>query len=121
VLFNEYWQRFHRMAWALERHMPQGVKFDKPAGGLNFWVKLPPQLNSQMLYKSAIERQLVFAPGELFYVRKPDENCIRLSIAAVKFGQIEAGIKLLSQLIRLRQKLDQMESPLNVQYQDPIL
>ncbi len=121
ILFNEYRQRFHRMAWMLEHHMPNDVEFIRPTGGLNFWLKLPEQLNSQMLYKSAMERQLIFAPGELFYVRKPDENCIRLSIAAVKFNQIEAGIKLLSQLIRLRLKLDHQEKTLRNRYRDPIL
>ena len=120
-LYNEYRQRFHRMAWMLEHYMPDEVVFHRPTGGLNFWLKLPEQLNSQMLYKSAMDRKIIFAPGDLFYVRKPDENCVRLSIAAVKFNQIEDGIKLLAQMIRLRIKLDHQEAPLITQYQDPIL
>lgn len=120
-LYNEYRQRFHRMAWMLEQHMPNEVVFHRPTGGLNFWLKLPDQLNSQMLYQSAMDRKIIFAPGDLFYMRKPDENCVRLSIAAVKFNQIEDGIKLLAQMIRLRLKLDHHEVPSIPQYQDPIL
>lgn len=120
-LTHEYHQRFRLMSKLLKEGMPPGVTFNQPAGGLNFWIKLPKQLKSERLYDSAVERKLVFAPGHLFYLRKPDENCLRLSIAAVQPEQIEAGIRLLAQLIRLRLKLDDPEALVNQHYQDPIL
>ncbi|MDW7672818.1 MAG: PLP-dependent aminotransferase family protein [Bacillota bacterium] len=120
-LADEYQQRFHQMAGLLREWMPSGVTFDEPAGGLNFWLRLPESLKVQMLYNAALERQLIFAPGSLFYLRKPDENCLRLSIAAVRSDQIDGGIRLLAQLIRLRMRLDDAESPTSMQYQDPIL
>lgn len=120
-LYTEYQQRFHRMAWMLDRSMPQSVAYHKPTGGLNFWLKLPDKLNGQLLYKSAMDRKLVFAPGNLFFLGKSEEKFIRLSIAAVKFLQIEEGIKLLAQLIRMRMQLDHQESPVVGQFRDPTL
>jgi len=121
VLTREYQKRFHQMNQLLENLLPEGVSFQTPAGGLNFWLKMPQEMNGQMLYESALERNLVFAPGRLFYLRDPEDNCLRLSIAAVKSEQIASGVRLLTNLMSLRLRLDRSLMDGHTRYQDPIL
>ncbi|MEN1759724.1 PLP-dependent aminotransferase family protein [Anoxynatronum sibiricum] len=121
VLTEEYRKRFDLMTQHLRNQLPEGVHFQTPAGGLNFWLQMPREINGQLLYESALERNLVFAPGRLFYLRDPEDNCLRLSIAAVKSQQLTNGIRLLSGLMNLRLRLDRPMSDALIHYQDPIL
>jgi 2-aminoadipate transaminase len=121
MLTAEYKLRFNLMAAQLNAYMPKDVIFHQPAGGLNFWLTLPRNMSAQTLYEEAIERQIIFAPGQMFYLRQPEENCLRLSIAAVKPEQIELGIQVLAQLITRRLQKNQSPSQASENYQDQIL
>ena len=120
-LTAEYKLRFNLMASQLNVYMPQNVIFHQPDGGLNFWLVLPKNINAQTLYEEALEQQIIFAPGQMFYLRRPEENCLRLSIAAVKPEQIEMGIQILAQLINRRLQKKQSLSQGSGNYQDQIL
>ena len=55
------------MLAALDRHMPAGVRWNRPAGGMFLWLELPPGCDASALLPRAVERGVAFVPGAPFY------------------------------------------------------
>ncbi|RQD69709.1 MAG: PLP-dependent aminotransferase family protein [Tindallia sp. MSAO_Bac2] len=119
-LTKEYYKRFTQMKAIIELKLPEGVKCDIPMGGLNFWLKLPVGMEASRLYSLALDKNILFAPGSLFYLNQPVKERLRVSIAAVNEKQIESGMR---EMVRLIRHYDSTDSsvPWNRQQQEPIL
>jgi 2-aminoadipate transaminase len=87
------------MRAALERHMPPGCHWNVPAGGMFFWVELPPGSDAMALLPHAVERGVAFVPGAAFYADQPRANTLRLSFVTVSAERIEQGIAALAQTL----------------------
>lgn len=84
TLRREYRIRRDAMLEALDASMPEGARWQKPAGGLFVWVDLPPDVDSGELLGRAIEEeQLVFVPGHAFGIdqRPCPKNSVRLNFS----------------------------------------
>ncbi|MCO5122678.1 MAG: PLP-dependent aminotransferase family protein [Rhizobacter sp.] len=88
------------MLAALERHMPEGVRWNRPAGGMFLWVELPASMNATGLLPFAVERGVAFVPGAPFFSGAPQSNTLRLSFVTASEAQIETGITALGDAIR---------------------
>lgn len=104
ALREEYRHRRDAMLAALARHMPAGVQWNQPAGGLYVWVELPRGFDATALLRVAVETaEVAFAPGEAFAATDADaarhRHCLRLSFASFPPEQIEEGIRRLGQAI----------------------
>lgn len=84
----------------LEEHMPAGVSWTVPAGGMFVWVTLPSGIDSLELFWEAIERNVAFVPGASFYATSPQTNTLRLSFVTVPKEKIREGIAVLANVIR---------------------
>ncbi|SET69393.1 transcriptional regulator, GntR family [Natronincola peptidivorans] len=96
---EQYRERFEIMTKCIVEFMPENVEYTLPKGGVNFWLKLPDGLSSKELYEIAVKENIVFAPGNLFFLNNKNTSYFRLSMAAVDNKEIEYGIKKLSSLI----------------------
>ena len=86
---------------ALARHMPQGVTWSKPQGGMFVWLTLPDGMDGKLLLERALaEERVAFVPGEPFFAEVPAANAIRLSYSLPTDAQIEDGVARLASLIR---------------------
>jgi len=92
------------MLGALERHMPRGVRWNRPAGGMFLWVHLPATLSAVELLPLAVERGVAFVPGAPFFAEAPHANTLRLSFVTASAEQIETGIAALGETIRAAQE-----------------
>ncbi|KAF1029101.1 MAG: 2-aminoadipate transaminase [Burkholderia plantarii] len=90
------------MLEALARHMPEGVSWNRPDGGMFIWVQLPPSIDSMTLLDAAIARQVAFVPGAPFFADDAQASTLRLSFVTVPPEQIEQGIARLGELLRER-------------------
>ncbi|WDD94834.1 PLP-dependent aminotransferase family protein [Burkholderia sp. FERM BP-3421] len=90
------------MLASLARHMPEGVSWNRPEGGMFIWVKLPAGLDSMQLLDASIARNVAFVPGAPFFADDAQANTLRLSFVTVPPEKIEAGIAQLGALIRER-------------------
>ncbi len=90
------------MLSALERHMPEGVKWNRPEGGMFVWVNLPHTINTMKLLEAAVAENVAFVPGGPFYAHEPDHSTLRLSFVTVPPAKIDEGIARLAKLIRER-------------------
>jgi 2-aminoadipate transaminase len=79
------------MLAALEHHMPQGVRWNRPAGGMFLWLQLPGGLDASELLPEAVARGVAYVPGAPFYAAGGAAGTLRLSFVTASAGQFEAG------------------------------
>ena len=90
------------MLAALEKHMPAGVSWNRPEGGMFLWVDLPEGIDSMELLQASIAQNVAFVPGAPFYADAARMNTLRLSFVTVPPAKIDEGIARLAALIRAR-------------------
>lgn len=95
-----YAARRDAMLAALDRHMPEGVTWTRPQGGMFIWMTLPDPLESATLLRAALEEQVAFVPGGPFYANEAERNTLRLNFSYPSPEQIEIGMARLGRAIR---------------------
>ena len=99
-IIDLYRPRRDAMLNALEAHMPAGVKWTHPEGGMFIWVTFPDDVDTDAILVRAVENKVAFIPGSKFYpggiVKK---NELRLNFSYTSIDLIEKGIKRLSALL----------------------
>ncbi|QHI98363.1 aminotransferase class I/II-fold pyridoxal phosphate-dependent enzyme [Xylophilus rhododendri] len=89
------------MLAALDRDMSGlGVSWNRPAGGMFLWVRLPAGLSAAALLPRAVEKGVAFVPGEPFYAGQPDDRTLRLSFVTASREQIATGVAALAAAVR---------------------
>lgn len=95
-----YHQRRDLMLDGLEKHMPQGVHWTHPQGGLFLWLTLPEGNNAVELMKFAIEEKVAFVPGDSFFPCGGGENTIRLNFSNATEENLRIGIERLGKVFK---------------------
>ena len=95
-----YRSQCEAMLAALKRHMPDGVRWSQPEGGMFIWVALPGALDTMNLLDEAVKQNVAFVPGEPFFAGNAQRNMMRLSFVTVPPAKIEEGIATLARLIQ---------------------
>ncbi|VTU40667.1 2-aminoadipate transaminase [Variovorax sp. PBS-H4] len=89
------------MLAALEREMHGlGVTFNKPAGGMFLWLRLPEGMDAVALLPKAVERGVAFVPGIPFYAGTGDARTMRLSFVTASVDEIGTAIAALADAVR---------------------
>jgi 2-aminoadipate transaminase len=88
------------MLKALKKHMPKGVKWTKPEGGLFLWVKLPKHMSASDLFPKAIEEKVAYVKGSAFHCDGKGLNTMRLNFSYPSDEQIDEGIKRLAAMVQ---------------------
>ena len=88
------------MLGALQAHMPAGVQWTKPDGGMFVWLTAPQHIDTLKLLDRAIARGMVFVPGAPFFAVVPQSNTLRLSFVTVPPAKIDEGVAVLASLIK---------------------
>ncbi len=92
------------MLAALSRHMPAGVEWNRPVGGMFLWARLPAGLDAAALLPKAVARGVAYVPGAAFYAGTPDARTLRLSFVTASEEEIERGVAALAAVIREQMK-----------------
>ncbi len=95
-----YGKQCQVMLDALARHMPEGVSWNQPEGGMFIWVQLPQGLDSMAILEEAVKRNVAYVPGAPFYASNPQRNTLRLAFVTVPPERIEQGVAILGTLFR---------------------
>ena len=86
---------------ALDKYMPAGVRWTHPAGGFFIWLTLPRDVFAQDVKRLALSEGVALAAGEGFFVNSTDgEHHLRLAYSCAVPDDIDAGIRVLGQVIR---------------------
>lgn len=95
-----YQAKCQRMLTALEREIPEGVRWTRPNGGFFIWVTLPDGLSATSILPACREQRVDFIPGPAFYGDGSGDQHLRLSYSAVTLEQIDEGIARLAKVVR---------------------
>lgn len=87
---------------ALDHHMPSGVRWTRPAGGLCCWVSLPPGGDYDELAREAARRDVGYAPGRVFDPRGRPVAGLRLCLGSATPEKIDAQMRVLGALLSER-------------------
>ncbi|MEM7520965.1 MAG: PLP-dependent aminotransferase family protein [Pseudomonadota bacterium] len=100
-LRQTYAARRDSMLTALASHMPDGVEWTRPNGGMFVWLTLPAGMDGGRLLQSALANQKVaFVPGQAFFPDGSAANTLRLSFSLADDAEISEGVRRLAATIR---------------------
>ncbi len=94
-----YGRRAAAMQAAMAEHMPAGVRWNAPRGGLFLWAALPERVSLDRLFVDALEARVAFVPGDPFFVAPPPTPHLRLNFSHRDEATIREGIARLSRVI----------------------
>lgn len=83
----------------LEQYMPDGVSWTHPDGGLFLFLTLPSHIDTVKLYDSALNAGVAYVAGSFFYTDGSHANTMRLCFSYLEAEKMEAGVKILSDVI----------------------
>jgi 2-aminoadipate transaminase len=95
-----YKSQADHMVAAMHQYFPPEVSWITPKGGMFIWVTLPKEMKASDLLEKAISRNVLFVPGENFYVGgNQGNNCLRMNFSNPTKEEITTGIKIIGDLI----------------------
>ncbi|WP_027892276.1 PLP-dependent aminotransferase family protein [Calidithermus chliarophilus] len=83
------------MLEAMAQHLPKGVTWNQPKGGMFIWMQLPQGADAVSLFKKALEQKVAFVPGQPFHADGSGQNTLRLSFSNADPELIREGIRRL--------------------------
>ena len=99
-LCKAYSARLQCMLAALEEHMPKGIQWTRPQGGLFLWVMLPDHIDAEPLLHAAVAEKVAFVPGRPFYPKGESGSEFRLNFSNQPEDKIREGIARLGRILR---------------------
>jgi 2-aminoadipate transaminase len=87
------------------------LSWNRPAGGMFLWTRLPAGLNAVDLLPLAVEHNVAFVPGSAFYAAQPDPRSMRLSFVTSSVTDINRGVAALAQAIAQAQERSRAPAP----------
>jgi DNA-binding transcriptional MocR family regulator len=97
-----YRERRNALVTALQRWLPESVRWDAPEGGFCCWLTLPPHPTFADLEQAALRHGWSIAPGEVFLAEPAAQRSVRVCFGALAPDAIRTGIEVLGHLIRDR-------------------
>jgi 2-aminoadipate transaminase len=106
-LRESYRRRRDATVAALEREMPDGVRWVHPAGGLYVWLTLPESVETgptSTLFETSVSKGMLYVPGEFCFPEDPavatPHHYIRLSFGVGSIDRIVEGVTRLGEAVR---------------------
>lgn len=95
-----YKKRRDLMCDSMARYFPKECTFTRPQGGLFTWVTLPKNLDAKALMPKALEKDVAYVPGGIFYPNGGNGNHFRLNYSNMPEDRIVEGIKRLGDVLK---------------------
>ena len=83
----------------LEEHMPEGVSWTHPEGGLFLFLTMPEGFDAVKFYDTALDAGVAYVAGEFFHPDGSGKNTMRMNFSFMTPERIAEGVKLLASLL----------------------
>jgi 2-aminoadipate transaminase len=100
AIIDQYRDKRDNMLTAFREFMPKGVTWTEPEGGLFLFLSLPEGMDSEELFKKAIENNVAFVIGKVFHCDGSGENTMRINFSFMSKEKTTEGVKRLAQAIK---------------------
>ena len=84
----------------LEEHMPEGVSWTRPEGGLFLFLTMPEGFDAVKFYDKALDAGVAYVAGEFFHPDRSGRNTMRLNFSFMSPDRMTEGIRLLAGLLK---------------------
>ena len=84
----------------LEKHMPEGVRWTHPEGGLFLFLTMPEGFDAVKFYDRALAAGVAYVAGEFFHPDRSGKNTMRLNFSFMSEEKMREGIELLANVIQ---------------------
>ncbi len=95
-----YKEKRDLMLEGFRKHMPEGVRWTEPEGGLFLFVTLPPWMDAERLLRKAIVHKVAFVAGNVFFADNGGRNTIRINFSYASKEENRIGVERLARVIR---------------------
>ena len=83
----------------LEKHMPEGVTWTHPEGGLFLFLTMPEGFDAVKFYDRALDAGVAYVAGEFFHPDGSGKNTMRLNFSFMSEEKMREGVKILAELL----------------------
>ena len=83
----------------LQEHMPQGVRWTYPEGGLFLFLNMPEGFDAVKFYDRALDAGVAYVAGEFFHPDGSGKNTMRLNFSFMSEEKMREGVKILAELL----------------------
>ena len=83
----------------LGKHMPAGVTWTHPEGGLFLFLTMPEGFDAVKFYDEALEAGVAYVAGEFFHPDGSGKNTMRMNFSFMSGQRIIEGVELLAKLL----------------------
>ena len=84
----------------LEEHMPEGVRWTRPEGGLFLFLTIPHGFDAVKFYDKALDAGVAYVAGEFFHPDRSGKNTMRLNFSFMTPERMTEGIRIMSKLLK---------------------
>ena len=84
----------------LQEHMPEGVRWTHPEGGLFLFLTMPEGFDAVGFYEKSLDAGVAYVAGEFFHPDRSGKNTMRLNFSFMSPERITEGIILLAKLLK---------------------
>jgi 2-aminoadipate transaminase len=99
ILRERYRERRELMMAEMEKQFPSSVRWTRPEGGMFLMVQLPEGISARELAARALEKNVLFVPGDDFHL-EGGHNTFRLNFSNASREMICEGIRRLGELLK---------------------
>lgn len=100
-----YRERATTMLDALSSHMPAGMEWNAPRGGLFVWVSVGAGIDTSALLAKAVQRRVAYVPGDGFFADGSGHTHLRLNFSYPPPERIQEGVERLASVITEEREL----------------
>jgi len=83
----------------LEEHMPAGITWTRPEGGLFLFLTMPEGFDAVKFYDKALDAGVAYVAGEFFHPDGSGKNTMRMNFSFMSPQKIKEGVELLAKLL----------------------
>jgi 2-aminoadipate transaminase len=76
-----------------------GASWTDPQGGFFLWLELPPDIDTEELFPTALEEGVAYIPGPAFSIGGRFSNALRLAFSAEPPERARVGVRRLARAI----------------------
>ena len=84
----------------LEEHMPEGITWTHPEGGLFLFLTMPEGFEAVKFYDKALDAGVAYVAGEFFHPDGSGKNTMRMNFSFMTKERMTEGVRLLAELLR---------------------
>jgi 2-aminoadipate transaminase len=85
---------------ALNKYMPDGLKWTTPIGGFYIWVTMPEKIDATEVLNIALKNGAAFVIGKAFDPEDRINNSFRLAFSFTPEEKIDTGIKIIAEAVK---------------------